>query len=74
MKATISVTLQPFAVPNFVLAEPKTGSRSEGMVETPKYPLSDLDPETLDDLCDQFRRDVFKKAGKTPPPRVMMAP
>lgn len=31
-------------------------------------PLRDLDALTLDRLCEEFREDVFKKAGKSPPP------
>ena len=32
-------------------------------------PLKALSAEALERLCDEFREDVFKKAGKTPPPR-----
>ena len=69
MKATLQVELQPFQTPNFVLAVAKPGNRGEGMQEPPCYPLSDLDPLTLDKLCDQFRDEVFRKAGKEQPPR-----
>lgn len=31
------------------------------------FPVDVLDPEDLADLCDRFRADVFKKAGKTDP-------
>ena len=68
MKATLEVELQPFQTPNFVRAKAADVKREEGMQETSSYPLSDLDPYTLSKLCDQFRADVFKKAGKTQPP------
>ena len=68
MKATLQVELQPFQTPNFVRAVGKPGAKQDGMQELPCYPLSDLDPLTLDRLCDEFRKEVFKKAGKVPPP------
>jgi hypothetical protein len=60
MKTTIEVELQPFQTPNFVRVKGKIG----GMQETHCYPLSFLDPYTLEKLCDQFRAEVFRKAGK----------
>ena len=68
MKATLIVELQPFQTPNFVRAVGKIGLKQDGMQETHSYPLSDLDPETLDRLCSDFRADVFRKAGKEQPP------
>jgi len=68
MKATLEVELQPFQTPNFVRAKVKPGKREDGIQETPCYPLSDLDPYTLAKLCDQFRAEIFKKAGKQQPP------
>lgn len=69
MKATLHVELQPFQTPNFVRAVGKPGQRQDGMQELPCYPLSDLDSMTLDKMCDQFRAEVFRKAGKEQPPR-----
>ena len=68
MKATLQVELQPFQTPNFVRAVGKPGVRQDGMQELPCYPLSDLDPDTLDKLCRDFRAEVFRKAGKEQPP------
>ena len=68
MKATLNVELEPFATPSFVFGAIKPGLRQEGWQERPRYPLSDLDPQTLDRLCDQFRAEVFRKAGKQEPP------
>lgn len=69
MKATLHVELQPFQVPNFVMAVGKPGARQEGMRELPSYPLSDLDSETLDRMCNEFRNEIFRRAGKNQPPR-----
>jgi len=63
MKASLEVELKPFATPNFVLLESKVGG------EPASVPLSALDSLTLDRLCEQFRSEVFKKAGKPQPPQ-----
>jgi hypothetical protein len=68
MKATLQVELQPFQTPNFVRAVVKPSTRADGMLETPCYPLSDIPAETLDRLCNDFRDEVFRKAGKEQPP------
>lgn len=68
MKATLQVELQPFQTPNFVRAVQKAGKREDDMQEAASYPLSDIDPETLGKLCDDFRDEVFRKAGKNRPP------
>lgn len=68
MKATLEVTLKPFTVPNFVLVEEAPVSRGEGFSPSEGIPLSALDSLTLDRLCNQFRAEVFKKAGKEQPP------
>ncbi len=70
MKATLEVELKPFQTPNFVSAAGLPGKREDGIQETQSYPLSDLDPHTLAKMCDQYRSEVFKKAGKVPPPEV----
>lgn len=66
MKASIELTLRPFTVPNFVIAESpeKPGEGPDG-----SFPLSMIDASTLDRLCSDFRDAVFKKAGKEQPPR-----
>ena len=67
MKATITVSILPFIVPNYVT----TNMTPEGKDEELSIRLSDLDPETLDKLCRMFRDAVFSKAGKRPPPEVI---
>lgn len=68
MKVNIEVDLKPFQVPNFVIAEDSPSKKQEGFKKAPQYHLSDLDSNTLEILCAQFRREVFKKAGKPMPP------
>lgn len=43
------------------------GKREDGFKEAPCYPLSDLDSFTLHKLCEDFRDEVFRKAGKEQP-------
>lgn len=67
MKATLNIELQPFTTPNFVRAVMPLGKREDGFKEAPCYPLSDLDSFTLHKLCEDFRDEVFRKAGKEQP-------
>lgn len=63
----MKIKLQPFQTPDFVLAVPRPGLKQYGMIEAPKWPLSDVEEIILSELFDQFRHDVFVKAGKTDP-------
>ena len=65
--ATIETKLQPFNVPNFALCEPSLARRQDGMRELPKFALHELSPETLAEMCDEFRVAVFAKAMKKDP-------
>ena len=67
MAIETQIRLQPFKVPNFVLTEPRAVNREEGFKESSKFALNELDEATLALLCEQFRDDVFKKAGKADP-------
>jgi len=63
----IKIKLQPFQTPNYVMAESKPGLKQDGLVECPKWHIRDVDEQTLSEMCDQFRRDVFAKAEKVDP-------
>ena len=69
----VTLRLRPMTVPNFVLAETPPRSREEGLREEPKFALADLDADVLSGLCDDFRAEVFRKAGK-PDPRTLPDP
>lgn len=60
MKANIEIEFEPFTVPNFVICS----ERNHHGEEQSKFPLSALDSQSLDRLCEIFRDEVFKKAGK----------
>jgi len=63
MKVKIDLDLQPFSTPNFVRLTVDGDASKEGY----PIPIKDLCPETLERLCEQFRHDVFVKAGKRDP-------
>lgn len=60
--STIKLKLKPFRVPNNVLVEQPPKPRQEGFQEYPSIPLSELDNETLEEMCAEFRKGVFEKA------------
>ncbi len=68
MKTTIEIKLKPFKVPDFVLVDECRKRRQEGFVESRTFNLSEIDECTLSKMCNDFRNEVFKKAGKNPPP------
>lgn len=65
--AKLNIELQPFTVPNFVAQKAPVGLRQEGFKSVHSYPLRDVDAQTLSDMCDAFRREVFVKALKLDP-------
>ena len=63
------VKLAPIKVPNFVLVE-ESSSRNPKHCNSTMYTsisITELSEETLSGLCDEFRKNVFKKAGKKDP-------
>lgn len=84
MNTTIEIDLVPFSAPDYVneksypdptvaptLGEPtRPGQEVKLTRQAIQLMLCDLDAETLDKMCDEFRKSVFKKAGKQPPPAV----
>lgn len=58
------IKLRPFQTPNYVLSDDQ---RIKTSIEIPKFKLSELDEQSLSMLCAQFRKDIFKKAGKEDP-------
>ncbi len=67
MKIQINVEIDPFSVPSYVVAKGAPGKREDGFKTAPAIPLADLSPETLDQLCNDFRREVFNKAMRQDP-------
>lgn len=65
--AAIKIEVQPWQTPNFVSGVMPVRPRQEGFTEAPKWQLSEVDPMVLSELCDMFRAEIFKKAGKRDP-------
>ena len=59
--------LHPWTVPNFCIVKMPSRVRQDGLGEAPKFALAEVDAETLAQLCDDFRAEVFRKAGKPDP-------
>lgn len=62
-----SLPIVPFAVPDWVCLRNYARNRGEGMKPLPSVALKDLDERILADLCIEFRKSVFEKAGKEDP-------
>lgn len=60
----IEIEIEPFVVPNFVRAK-STAAFPE---RNPAYALGELDEKSLDELCNQFRADIFAKAKQQAAP------
>ena len=62
----MEVNLQPIPVPDFIHVTLRT--RQEGKIaNAAKFALREFEPKVLSDLCDEFRRNVFAKAGQEDP-------
>lgn len=59
----VEIEIQPFTIPNYVILKipGDSNTRTEG---AKTLPLKELSSETLDKLCEDFKSEVFKKAGK----------
>ena len=60
----MKIELQPWLVPNFVIGKMPPRPRQEGLQEAPKWHLSEVGAADLAQLCDDFRAEVFGKAGR----------
>lgn len=69
MKVNLEIELVPFNVPDFVFIKRAPRPRQDGIQFDNNIPLSELDSATLHNLCEQFYGEVFRRAGKEPPPR-----
>ena len=66
----MKVELKPWMVPNFVTAKMSSRIRQEGYIEGMKWALVEVDADALAEQCDQFRAEVFRKAGKPDPANI----
>ena len=74
LKTSIKIEVEPFFVPDWVQSNMISLPIPITMVKNApvyNFKLEHLSPETLERLCDDFREEVFNKAGKRPPPKKM---
>ena len=62
----MKIELKPWMVPNYCI-QVVPPRRRQDIQEAPTYPLAEVDAETLAQMCDDFRAEVFRKAGKPDP-------
>lgn len=70
----MKIELVPWQTPNFVTMKVPPRPREEGFQQAPTFPLSEVDAETLAQMCDDFRASVFEKAGKVDPAKLTEVP
>lgn len=58
----VGIDVIPFTVPSGVFRKVNAGQRQDGFKAPELIMLSELDDETLHQLCDEFVVGVFKKA------------
>ena len=58
-----TVDIIPFEVPNHVTVSEGPSTRNQGWKEPRTFALSDLSNETLEEMCEAFRKEVFRKAN-----------
>ncbi len=63
----LDVDVQPWSTPNYVIAKMAPRPRQEGLTCALSWSLNEVDPELLSKLCDEFRADIFRKAGRVDP-------
>lgn len=61
--AKMQVEVNAWQTPNYVTLKQPAGRDQQ----SPSIPLSEIDADVLALLCDDFRAEVFKKAGKPDP-------
>jgi len=64
MKTTLELEVKLWSPPNFVNAK-----NPDGVGQDFSIPLTQVDANTLERLCDEYRDAIFEKAGKRRPPQ-----
>jgi hypothetical protein len=69
----IKVKTIPWITPNFVRIIRPPRSRHEGpnFNDNEGFSLDEVDVETLSEMCDEFRKEIFKKAKKEDPKKCL---
>jgi hypothetical protein len=65
----IKLKLRPWMAPNFAVPESPPGRREDGVRFEAGIHVRDLPVETLAEMADEWRAELFRKAGKKDPRR-----
>jgi len=65
--AKMYFTIKPFMTPNYAVMEMPPRPKQDGAQSLPSFHIGELDLETLDRLAEQWRRELYEKAGKPLP-------
>lgn len=65
--ATIALQMKPWTAPNYATVEMPPRPKQDGVQALPSFHVKDLPLETLDRLAEQWRRDLYQKAGQPLP-------
>ena len=63
----MQITFRPFITPSYALEDLAPRPGEAGFTAIMARSIRDIDAETLSQMCDNFRADVFRKAGKEDP-------
>lgn len=65
MTAVIELKLKPWQAPSYALVDSPPGGRQDGLKPLASVHVSELSPDALTQLAEQWLTDLYKKAGKT---------
>lgn len=65
----MNLELKPWVVPNFVSVNMPKSKRDFGFRPDPVLAVCEVDANSLSQMCDDFRAEIFRKAGKIDPRR-----
>jgi len=63
----MNIKLTPFTVPNFAIPIMPAGEKQDGITFPSGIPLRSVEAKELAAMCDDFRREIFRKADKKDP-------
>lgn len=70
MEVNLKVRIMDFPIPDAVRVDKESGIASPIVLDGDKISLTELSPEDLATLCDNFRSSIFARAGKIDPDTV----
>ena len=71
MEVSIQIHIQSFPVPEYVKLDRGADITQPIVLDGDRVSLTQLDEKVLSDLCNEFRANVFARAGKVDPASVL---